>query len=253
MVPRRLQPEWLPPNRLPFSRKARPQDLFLQEAQAFQDASGSGAPGPLRPPCILKVMRESTPLSDLLLDPVRIPWCGADSLSHTEAKEGLAPDFNSHLWAAPRTMRSFSRPKKWALWEKVRCVAQEQPPNPPRDPSVEGRSRQASRWLGDLPLHDRGHRGHGHPDQGHGGAGRGQPHPRDPCSLLLGTWPERARGGGTDASVPAGLGVQGPEHRLRAGVGRRVREQGGAEQKSQVGCSSHLYLVASRSCRGSAG
>ena len=47
-----------------------------------------------------------------------------------------------------------------------------------------------------FPCTNRGHRGNSHPDQGHGGAGEAKPHPGDPCSLLLGTWPEWARGGG---------------------------------------------------------
>lgn len=57
MVPRRLQPEWLPPNRLPFQGKPVPKTCPCRRHKPSETSPEVAPLAPLRPPCILKVMQ----------------------------------------------------------------------------------------------------------------------------------------------------------------------------------------------------
>lgn len=56
-VPRRLPPQWLPPSRLPFQGKPIPQTCPCRRHKPSETSLEVAPPAPLRPPCILKVIR----------------------------------------------------------------------------------------------------------------------------------------------------------------------------------------------------
>ena len=62
MVPRRLQPEWPPPSRLPFQGNPVPQTCPCRRHMPSETSPEVVTPDPLRHLCILKVMRGSNVL-----------------------------------------------------------------------------------------------------------------------------------------------------------------------------------------------